>query len=300
MKTFLQHILNMLPFHRSHNIALVLGGGGARGYAHIGAIEVLLEHGYNITSISGTSIGALVGGLYAAGKLEELKSIALSMTKRKILSLVDVSLGLDHIATADNLSKLLDAMTGGISIEELEIPFCCSASDLISGKEHVFRNGSLSEAIRASISIPGIFSPVRLGNEVLVDGSVNNTLPLNRVKRHKGDYLVAVNASAPDCKIRTGYTVTSEPKSQNPISKWIKKRIPKLNFQLSENYIKMAMRVMQVSVENNTMMSLALTPPDVCADIPNDAFGLLDFERAREIIEYGRKAMEAALNEAKF
>lgn len=298
MKDFLYYIHMLLPHRRSNDIALVLGGGGARGYAHIGAIEVLLEHGYNITSVAGTSMGALVGGLYAAGKLEELKSMVLTVTKRKILSLVDVSLGLDHIATADNLSNLLDTMTGGMRIEDLEIPFCCSASDLVSGKEHVFHDGSLSGAIRASISIPGIFSPVRFGNEVLVDGSVNNTLPLNRVERHKGDHLIAVNASAPDSKVKSGYTPTTTQKPQNPIARWIRQRIPRLNFQLSENYLKMAVRVAQVSVENNTLMSIALTPPDVCANIPTDAFGLLDFERGCEIIEYGRKAMEAALDDA--
>lgn len=160
MKGFLEYIRSILPHRRSRDIALVLGGGGARGYAHIGAIEVLMEHGYNITSVAGTSMGALVGGLFAAGKMDEMKAMALSVTKRKALSLVDVSLGLDHIATADNLSRLLDEMTGGVNIEDLGIPFCCSASDLVSGHEHVFRSGPLSKAIRASISIPGIFSPV--------------------------------------------------------------------------------------------------------------------------------------------
>lgn len=295
MKGFLEYIRSILPHRRSRDIALVLGGGGARGYAHIGAIEVLIEQGYNITSVAGTSMGALVGGLFAAGKMDEMKAMALSVTKRKALSLVDVSLGLDHIATADNLSRLLDEMTGGVNIEDLGIPFCCSASDLVSGHEHVFRSGPLSKAIRASISIPGIFSPVHYGEEVLVDGSVNNTLPLNQVDRHKGDHLVAVNASAPDSGAKCGYKSTV-PKSQNPIAKWIRERVPKLNFQPSENYLKMAIRVSQISIENNTRMAIALTPPDICVDIPTDAFGILDFERAHEIIDYGRNAMNEALS----
>lgn len=294
MRSLFEYIEKFLPRHDRHDVALVLGGGGARGYAHIGAIEVLQEHGYHITSVAGTSMGALVGGLFAAGKLDELKQTVLSVNKRQILSLVDVSLGLDHIATADNLSKLFDKMTDGIRIEDLPLPFCCSASDLVSGQEHVFRDGPLSEAMRASISIPGIFSPVRIGNEVLVDGSVHNTLPLNRVVRHKGDLLIAVNASAPGSGLKSGYA-QQKSKSQNPVVRWIRQRVPRLNFQFSENYLNMAMRVAQVSVENNTQMAMALTPPDICVDVPTDAFGLLDFERGREIIAYGRKAMEEAL-----
>lgn len=242
-----------------------------------------------------------MGGLFAAGKLNELKSTVLSADRRQILSLLDVSLGLDHIATADNLSQLFDRMTQGVRIEDLPLPFCCVASDLVSGREHVFREGSLSEAVRASISIPGVFSPVRIGSEVLVDGSLHNTLPLNRVERRKGDMLVAVNACAPDSGTKSGY-LQQRPKPQKPqgrVSKWIRQRVPKLNFQLSENYLNMAMRVAQVAVETNAQMAIALTPPDICVDIPTDAFGLIDFERGSEIIEYGRKAMEKALAEYK-
>lgn len=301
MKRFLQYINKFLPCRQSRDIALVLGGGGARGFAHIGVIEVLQERGYNITSVAGTSMGALVGGLFAAGKLDELKSTVLSADRRQILSLLDVSLGLDHIATADNLSQLFDRMTQGVRIEDLPLPFCCVASDLVSGREHVFREGSLSEAVRASISIPGVFSPVRIGSEVLVDGSLHNTLPLNRVERRKGDMLVAVNACAPDSGTKSCY-LQQRPKPQKPqgrVSKWIRQRVPKLNFQLSENYLNMAMRVAQVAVETNAQMAIALTPPDICVDIPTDAFGLIDFERGSEIIEYGRKAMEKALAEYK-
>lgn len=261
----------MLPHRRSRDVALVLGGGGARGYAHIGAVEVLMEHGFNITSVAGTSMGALVGGLFAAGKLDELKEKVITVNRRKILSLLDLSPGLDHIATADKLSGLLDAIAGGMNIEQLPIPFCCSATDIVSGREKVFRSGPLSQAIRASISIPGFFSPVRIDNEVLVDGSVHNTLPLNRVERHKGDRLVAVNVSAPGAEPMKG--------------------------SVPSNFLKMAMRIAQISVQNNTQMAEQITRPDICVDIPMDTFGLMDFEKGREIIAYGRQAMEQALEE---
>lgn len=284
-----------MPHRHSKDIALVLGGGGARGFAHIGAIEVLLEHGYRITSVAGTSMGALVGGLYVAGALDELKETVLNLTKRQILSLVNVSIGLDHIATADKLTELLEKMTGGKTIEKLPIPFCCSASDLASGKEYVFRDGSLSTAIRASISIPGIFSPVRINGKTLVDGSVHNTLPLNRVARHKGDILVAVNASAPDMgNQKSEETDTS--KSQRRLWKWLKRKLPFLRYQYSDNYLNMALRVCQVAIQNNTQMAVEMTRPDLLVNIPMDTFGLLDFEKGREIMEYGREAMERELD----
>lgn len=298
-------IINQLKaiFHKSksHDVALVLGGGGARGYAHIGAIEVLQEYGYNITSVAGTSMGALVGGLYAAGKLQEMKNKIFSLNRRQILSLIDISLGLDHIATGEKLIELLNEMTGNAQIENLPIPFCCSASDVSSGKEYVFREGSLSDAIRASISIPGFFSPVRIGTHIFVDGSVHNTLPLNQVRRHKGDILVAVNASAADeqpfpspmqpfsSSIRQGEN------AKKYTWQWLSEKLPLMKSKLSKNYASMAMRIVELSVTNNTEMAKRLTPPDICVDIPSDKFGMLDFDRGREIIEYGRIKMEQAL-----
>lgn len=296
------------------NVALVLGGGGARGYAHIGAIEVLLKHGYHITSVAGTSMGALVGGLYAAGKLEELKKTVLAVNRKQVLSLIDVSLGLDHIATGQKLSALLDEMTGSVHIEDLPIPFCCSASDLVGDKEYVFNTGLLSHAIRASISIPGIFSPVRMGDMVLVDGSVHNTLPLNRVERHEGDLLIAVNPSAPDSKpfrsmlqennkksnAQEGRTPdrngrNSDAGKQKNLWTKIKGHIPFSGVQLSDNVVRLALRVAEVSVQNNTQMSMALNPPDICVNIPTNLYGLLDFDRGEEIIAYGRREMEKKL-----
>lgn len=298
MTGIVEYIRTLFSPRKSKNVALVLGGGGARGYAHIGAIEVLQEHGFHITSVAGTSMGALVGGLFAAGKLDTLKQTIHGLTKREILSLVDISIGFDHIATAEKLRQLLDKMTEGQNIEQLKIPFCCSASDMVSGKEHVFRTGPLSEAIRASISIPCLFSPVRTDGHVYVDGSVHNTLPLNRVQRQKGDILVAVNASAPVSMPQREHSKEEEEKKeqeQNRLMGWLKGRFPVMRQQFSDNYLRMALRVCQIAIQNNTAMAIDKTPPDILVDIPMDAFGLLDFSRGEEIIEYGRKEMERQL-----
>lgn len=145
--------------HSSKRVALALGGGGARGLAHIGAIEELLRRGYIIHSVAGTSMGAIVGGFYACGQLEDLKQTFDQLSRRDIMSLINFSLGLDHVASGDKLEELMEDMLQGARIEDLPISYRCCASDLVSGHERVFTHGPLAHAIRASISIPGFFSP---------------------------------------------------------------------------------------------------------------------------------------------
>lgn len=275
------------------NVALVLGGGGARGFAHIGAIEALEAHGYKITSIAGTSMGALVGGLYVCGKLDKAKEIILELSRKKILSLIDISPGLDHIATADKLTELITSLTDNVPIEHLPIPFCCVASDLVSGKEQVFDKGSLAQAIRCSISIPGLFSPVHLNGHVFVDGSVHNTLPLNRIRRNKGDLLVAVNASAPEDPT----LVDTQVRSQEDADFWnrIIHKLPLIKSKLSDNFLMMALRLCQMVVEANTEAAMKDAPPDICIDVPINRYGILEFDKGKEIIEYGRSRMEEIL-----
>ena len=255
----------------SRDVALVLGGGGARGFAHIGAIEALEENGFHITSIAGTSMGALVGGMYAAGKLPELKERITSLTKKEMVSLLDFSIGLDHVATGKKLLDLLTDMNENKYIENLAIPFCCVSTDVVSGEEKVFREGSLTKAIRASISIPGFFKPVHEEGHIYVDGSVHNTLPLERVARKKGDILVAVNASATDEK---PYKVDSK---------------------FSKNTMKLMLRITQISIQNNTQMAMRLNPPAICVDIPMDRYNLFAFNKGEEISKYGYQKMNEAI-----
>ena len=266
---FFQRIKNIFT-HRvaPRDVALVLSGGGARGYAHIGAIEELERRGYHITSVAGTSIGALVGGLYAAGKLQELKSIVLGINRKEMLHIMDISPGFNHLMSGNKLMDILNELVGDTRIEDLPKNFCCVASDLSDGSEKVFYEGMLSQAIRASISIPCFFKPVIEGHHVYVDGSIHNTLPLNRVQRHPHDILVAVNVSAPD---DTPWTST-------------------------DNYFKMAVRVSQVAVITNTQMAMKITPPDICVDVPLTKFGMMEFNNAEEIIDYGREEMARQLD----
>lgn len=278
----------------SRNVALVLSGGGAKGWAHIGAIESLEAHGYTITSIAGTSMGALVGGLYAAGKMMPLKAIAERMTRKRMFQIMGISIGLDHIAKGERLMQVLDMLIGDICIEDLPIPFCCSASDLVSGEEVVFREGCLKMAIRASISIPAFFKPVCDGNRLLVDGSIHNTLPLNRVQRTKHDKLVAVNVSAPDMRPDTSFLKKDlDTDEQNNRPGW-KKMIPPMP-DLSTNYVNISMRVSKLTVQNNASMAMLITPPDIRVDMPMDDFNLFDFDKATALIDYGRQKMDEVL-----
>ena len=179
-------------------VALVLSTGGARGLAHIGAIDELLASGYHIHSVAGTSMGALVGGMFAAGRLDDYRQWMETVDKKKIFQLTDFSLSLNHIVKGDRIIQAMKDVVPDVNIEDLPIPYCAIATDAVSGTEVVFTRGSLYEAIRASISLPLFFDPVRQGDQVLVDGGLVNPLPLNRVKRSKHDLLVAVNVSGHD------------------------------------------------------------------------------------------------------
>ena len=177
------------------NVALVLSSGGPRGFAYIGAIEALEEHGYTITSIAGTSIGSLVGGIYAAGKLAEFKEWIYSLNAWEIFSLMDLSIGKNHFVKGEKIIQAIMEIVPNVNIENLPKPFCAVATDLYTGREVIFDKGPLFSAIRASISIPSLFRPVKYGLTTLIDGAITNCLPLNRVQRTEGDLLVAFDVN---------------------------------------------------------------------------------------------------------
>ena len=176
-------------------VALALSSGGPRGFAYIGALEVLQERGYEVSAVAGTSIGALVGGVYAAGHLAEFKEWLLSLNTRKVFSLMDFSLSMSHIVKGEKIMEAIRTVVPDMKIEEMKMPFCAVATNLYTGEEVLFDRGDLFAAIRASMSIPSLFKPVQHGNTVLIDGHSSNCLPLNRVKREKGDILVGFDTN---------------------------------------------------------------------------------------------------------
>ncbi len=183
---------------KTKDVTLVLSSGGPRGWAYIGAIEELERRGYKITSVAGTSIGSLIGGIYAAGKLAEVKQWLFTLDAWKVFSLMDLSISKNHLVKGDKVIGALKEIVPDISIEDLRIPYRAVAADLYTGEEVVFDRGPLFDAIRASISIPSLFRPVKYGFRTLVDGGVVNTMPISRAVRHEGDILVAFDVNDVD------------------------------------------------------------------------------------------------------
>ena len=179
-------------------VALVLSSGGPRGFAYIGAIEELESRGYKITSVAGTSIGSLIGGMYAAGKLPEVKDFLFSLNGWKVFGLMDISISINHLVKGDKVIEALKEIVPDVNIEDLSLPYKAIATDLLTGEEVIFDRGNLFEAIRASISIPSLFRPVKMGMRTLIDGGIANTMPLNRVDRSGHDILVAFNVNDVD------------------------------------------------------------------------------------------------------
>ena len=164
-------------------VALVLSMGGARGIAHIGVIEELLRHNFEITSIAGSSMGAMVGAMYASGKMEECKEWLYSWDKRKMWELADITLSRDGLVKGDRFIKELKHIIPDMNIEDLPVPYVAMATDIVRDQEVRFDRGSLHEAIRASISIPMLFRPLRKDGMVLIDGGILNPLDSGKKKK---------------------------------------------------------------------------------------------------------------------
>lgn len=285
------------------NIALVLSGGGARGIAHIGVIEILEKRGYQITSISGSSMGALVGGMYAAGKLNEFKEWMCSLDKLKVFSLVDFTFSSNGLVKGDKVLNAIKAFVPDINIEDLKIDFSATASDITNHKEIIFRTGSMYEAIRASIAIPTVLTPVVMDNSVIVDGGVMNNIPIENVKRNYGDILVAVhvNADIPPFKPQVSKKVEKQNESVylkkiNAFYKQLYKESPKQKKEklgyftlLEQTFNSAAMKLAQLTIEKGS--------PDILINISRHTCGTYDFYKAAELIEIGRISAIKSLDE---
>jgi len=183
-------------------VGLALGSGGARGYAHIGVIEVLRERGYEIVGIAGSSMGALVGGVQAAGRLDELAEWAKSLTQRTILRLLDPSITAAGVLRAEKILDAVRDILGPITIEQLQIPYTAVATDLLAGKPVWFQRGPLDEAIRASIAIPGVITPHVVDGRLLADGGILDPLPMAPIAAVNADLTIAVSLGGGEVEAR--------------------------------------------------------------------------------------------------
>ena len=279
------------------DVALVLSSGGARGLAHIGAIEELEAKGYRICSIAGCSMGALIGGVYAAGKLKEFREWMKTIDRKKMLELTDFSLSINHIVKGKRIIEAIMEFVPDMSIEDLPIPYCAVATDLTAGKEVVFNKGSLFEAIRASISLPSFYEPVQHGDMLLIDGGVLNPIPLNRVKRQAGDILVGVDVSGRDYK--------SQWEEMRRLTEWQKKSDKSLKAKILDklipdnigfNYYTLLSRTSSLMIRQNSILMTKLMKPEILIDIQMNRFDTFDYDKSEKIIAIGRQKASHAIS----
>ncbi|MGM0518111.1 MAG: patatin-like phospholipase family protein [Campylobacterota bacterium] len=271
------------------SVSLVLGSGGARGYAHIGVIKELQNQGYEIKSISGSSIGALVGGLYACGKLEEYEEWVLNFDVMDVIKLVDFSFSGNGMISADKVFDKIDSIIADeLNIEDLDTPFTATATDIINKKEVWINKGSLKDAIRASIAIPTIFTPKIINDRVLFDGGILNPVPILPAASHFTDLVVAVNLNE-DIKLKSKYKKIFKKKKSilgDNVSEFLNKKFTKKKKTLSYfEIVNLSIESMQDVISRH---QLASHKPDIMINISSNCCDFYDFHRAKEIISYGQ------------
>jgi len=280
-------------------VSLVLGSGGARGYAHIGVIEVLEEHGYQIRSVSGSSMGALIGGLYACGKLEAYKEWVLTLDIFSLLKLVDFSFASTGVIQGDKVFDVLERIVGkNIRIEELPIDYTAVATDINTQKEVWFREGDLLEAIRASIAIPTVFTPKTNEKQLLVDGGILNPLPTVPLLSDSNDLLIAVNLNGESRVVKKLQERSREEETlQEKIAAFIQDNIIPQRDENEVNYFTIFSKTIETMQNLITRYELAAHQPDILMEIPKNLCGFYEFHEARKIIDYGRDVALKALKE---
>ncbi len=281
-------------------ISLVLGSGGARGYAHIGVIEELERAGFEIASISGASMGALIGGLYAAGGLEAYKEWVLGLDVWDVAALLDISFDKRGLIKGERVFAKLHEIVGDVRIEELPIKYTAVATDIEQNKEVWFQEGDLLQAIRASISIPSFFTPVQIGGRLLVDGGVLNPLPVAPTLSDDTQMTLAVNLYA-----QTPKPTIHLPKEHRERQERLAKATKKLaqyakSLTKDEEYSFFDIVSLSFDAMQKTLIRYRLAgyPPDHLIEISEDICGTYDFHKAYEVIEAGKQAARRFLAEA--
>ncbi len=286
----------MAEMVKTKNVALALSSGGARGLAHIGAIEELEAQGYHISSIAGCSMGALIGGVYAAGKLNEFREWMKTIDRKKMLGLIDFSLSLNHLVKGKRIIEAIMEFVPDMNIEDLPIPYVAVATDLKAGKEVLFNKGSLFEAIRASISLPSFYEPVQRDDMILIDGGVINPIPLNRVKRNAGDILVGIDVSGHDYKAQweEAHRLTEIQKHD---TSWKNKILDMLiPDNIDFNYYTVLSRTSSLMIRQNSILMAKLMNPDILVDIQMNRYGTFDFDKSEKLIAIGRQKTSQAIS----
>jgi len=289
-------------------VSLVLSSGGARGMAHIGAIEALEEKGYEVVSIAGCSAGALIGGIYATGQLPKFKDWICNLDRIDVFSLMDFTLSSKGFIKGEKVFGELKKLIKDDQIEKLKIPFRCTAVEIPSGKEKVFASGSMYEAIRASLSIPTVMTPAKIGRHEYIDGGILNPIPFNLLdEQHLGEIVAAVDLNGPKealIKVKNKDKKASSLK----LPSWLKdyqskftnyfysdekeEKEDKMKAMSSVELLNFSFDLLQDKLSE---MVIEKHQVDILIEISREQAGTLEFHRAEELIQVGKQKMEQAI-----
>lgn len=292
-------------------VGLALGSGSARGLAHIGVLRALEEAGITVHVVAGTSIGALIGAVHAAGRLDSLAATFRTLDWRRIVSFIDVVLPKSGLIDGVRIAALVREHVPSATIEALALPYAAVATDLTTGEEVVIRQGDVIEAVRASISVPGIFTPVRWNSRILVDGGLVNPVPVTVARALGADLVVAVDLNQGIVAGRRPHAVRPRPATR--LSRWtrsVREGVQEITARLAAGDVPAAAQlarwfepaqpvpsIFEVLLASIAIMEsrigevrLALDRPDILIRPPLGHIRLLDFDRAEEIIEIGYRS----------
>lgn len=296
--------------HEKKTVSLVLGSGGARGLTQIGVIRCLEAQGYEIKSIAGCSIGALIGGIYGAGKLDLYEQWLESLEKTDVLRFLDFSFNRKGLFKGDKIIDVLMDLVGDHKIEELPIKYTCVATDIEREKEIWFTDGSLFESIRASISIPSVFMPHYYRGMKLMDGGLLNPVPVAPTTGDNTDLTVAVNLNAKSARLhekdvqlpdKTEEELNSFQKKLNEL---LERLLPEKQDEVPEAFTTDKFNMIDIMNHSVDIMQnaiahakMAINKPDIFVEIPRDASGLFDFHKADQLIEFGYQLTQEAITD---
>ncbi|MGY6521776.1 MAG: patatin-like phospholipase family protein [Mongoliitalea sp.] len=285
-------------------VSLVLSSGGARGMAHIGAIEALEEAGYEIVSIAGCSAGALVGDIYVTGNLPKFKDWICNLDRIDVFSLMDFTFSSRGFIKGEKVFGELKKLISDYQIEELSIPFYCTAVEIPKGEEKVFHSGSLYEAIRASVSIPSVLTPAKIGSREYIDGGILNPIPFDIIPENEwGAITVAVDLNGP----KESLIKVEKPKDKDSLQLpvWMKEYKKKVSKYFKEEakeekhkgmgFVDLLNYSFDLLQDKLSALVLEKHEVDILIEISRDQAGTLEFDKAAELIQIGKDKMKKAI-----
>lgn len=274
------------------SVALVLSSGGSKGLAHIGVINELENQGFQISSISGVSIGSVIGGLFAMGKLSEYTDWVKTLNKKAIWGLMDFTISSHGLLKGEKAINKMKEFIPDVLIENMNIPFVAVAADILNEEEVIFKSGSFYDAIRASIAIPTIITPVKYKDTILVDGGILNPVPIEHVTRNENDVLVVVSLYGEKMIVSENSNVKKNTTTKSSQYTGLLNSFNTLihtGDKKSLGYFSLLTATTSAMVHKLAKQNIERWKPDILIEIPMDSSNTFDFHKAKELIEMGKR-----------